>query len=170
MQFGEGNFLRTFVDLYLDALNKEGNFNYEVTIVKSVPFGSIEQLRKQKCKYHIVLRGRSSGKDVEDVYHVDSVKDAIDLYEETDSFFRLAEDPEVKLIVSNTTEAGIVFNQSDKQDAFPDVTYPAKLTLWLPPSRQRSLQRQVRRNLPHKRPHPHLHRRVQSRHELYLRV
>ena len=131
MQFGEGNFLRTFVDLYLDALNKEGDFNYEVTIVKSVPFGSIEQLRKQKCKYHIVLRGRSNGQDVEDVYHVDSVKDAIDLYEETNSFFRLAEDPEVKLIVSNTTEAGIVFNQSDKQEAFPDVTYPAKLTLWL---------------------------------------
>jgi 3-hydroxyisobutyrate dehydrogenase len=68
MQFGEGNFLRTFVDLYLDALNKEGDFNYEVTIVKSVPFGSIEQLKKQKCKYHIVLRGRSNGKDVEDVY------------------------------------------------------------------------------------------------------
>ena len=131
MQFGEGNFLRTFVDLYLDTLNKKDSFNYEVSIIKSIPFGSIEELRKQKGQYHVVLRGRSSGKDVEDVYHVDSVKDVIDLYEDTTPFFKLAEDKEVKIIVSNTTEAGIVFNQSDKEELFPDVTYPAKLTLWL---------------------------------------
>ena len=131
MQFGEGNFLRTFLDLYLDTLNKEGDFDYEVTIVKSVPFGSIEQLKKQNGQYHVVLRGRLNNKDVENVYQVDSVKDAFDLYEDKDSFYRLAEDKEVKIIVSNTTEAGIVFNQSDKQESFPDVSYPAKLTLWL---------------------------------------
>ena len=131
MQFGEGNFLRTFLDLYLDTLNKEGDFNYEVTIVKSVPFGSIEQLKKQNGQYHVVLRGRLNNKDVENVYQVDSVKDVFDLYEDKDSFYRLAEDKEVKIIVSNTTEAGIVFNQSDKQESFPDVSYPAKLTLWL---------------------------------------
>ena len=67
VQFGEGNFLRTFVDLYLDTLNKEGSFKYGVTIIKSVPFGSIEQLKKQNCKYNVVLRGRANRKDVEDV-------------------------------------------------------------------------------------------------------
>ncbi|MBR4378144.1 MAG: tagaturonate reductase [Bacilli bacterium] len=131
VQFGEGNFLRTFVDLYLDTLNKEGSFKYGVTIIKSVPFGSIEQFKKQNCKYNVVLRGRTNGKDVEDVYKVDSVEDAIDLYEDKEAFYRLAEDPEVKLIVSNTTEAGIVFNEFDKKELFPDVSYPAKLVLWL---------------------------------------
>ena len=131
MQFGEGNFLRSFVDLYLDTLNKEDGFNYEVTIVKSIKFGSVEQLRKQNGQYHVVLRGRLNDKNVEDVYHVDSVKDAFGLYEEQNSFFKLAEDQEVKIIVSNTTEAGIVFNKDDQKEAFPDVTYPAKLTLWL---------------------------------------
>ena len=131
MQFGEGNFLRSFVDLYLDTLNKEDGFNYEVTIVKSIKFGSVEQLRKQNGQYHVVLRGRLNDKNVEDVYHVDSVKDAFSLYEEQNSFFKLAEDQEVKIIVSNTTEAGIVFNKDDQKEAFPDVTYPAKLTLWL---------------------------------------
>ena len=131
MQFGEGNFLRTFVDLYFDTLNKEGGFKYEVTIVKSVPFGSIEQLKKQNYKYSVVIRGRANEKDVEDVYNVDSVQDAIDLYEDKESFFRLAEDPDVKIIVSNTTEAGIVFNENDKQELFPDISYPAKLALWL---------------------------------------
>ncbi len=131
MQFGEGNFLRSFVDLYLDTLNKEDGFNYEVTIVKSIKFGSVEQLRKQNGQYHVVLRGRLNDKNVEDVYRVDSVKDAFGLYEEQNSFFKLAEDQEVKIIVSNTTEAGIVFNKEDKKEAFPDVAYPAKLALWL---------------------------------------
>ena len=131
MQFGEGNFLRTFVDLYLDSLNKEGDLKYDVTIVKSVPFGSIDQLMKQDCKYNIVLRGRANGKDVEDVYKVDSVTNAIDLYKDKEAFYRLAEDKEVKLVISNTTEAGITFIESDKQEMFPDVSYPAKLTLWL---------------------------------------
>ena len=131
MQFGEGNFLRTFVDLYLDSLNKEGDLKYDVTIVKSVPFGSIEQLKKQGYKYNAILRGRVNGKDVEEVYHVDSVVNAIDLYEDKDSFYQLAEDPEVKLVVSNTTEAGIAFNKTDKPELFPDISYPAKLTLWL---------------------------------------
>ncbi len=131
MQFGEGNFLRTFVDLYFDTLNKEDDFNSEITIVKSVPFGSIEPLLKQDCQYHIVLRGMSNGKPVEDVYHVDSVKNAIDLFVETKSFYRLAEDVEVKVVVSNTTEAGIVFDKNDQVEKFPNVTYPAKLTLWL---------------------------------------
>ena len=131
MQFGEGNFLRTFVDLYFDTLNKEDGFKYDVTIVKSVPFGSIESLKKQHCKYHVVLRGHTNGKDVEDIYEVASVKAAIDLYGDKNAFFKLAEDPEIKLVVSNTTEAGIVFNENDKQELFPDVSYPAKLTLWL---------------------------------------
>ena len=131
LQFGEGNFLRTFVDLYFDTLNKEESGKYEVTIVKSVPFGSLEQLRKQNHQYHIVLRGKENGLDVENIYHVDSVKNSIDLFEMNNSFFSTAEDEEYKIIISNTTEAGITFDKNDKMENYPNVTYPAKLTMWL---------------------------------------
>ena len=131
MQFGEGNFLRTFVDLYLDTLNKENLGRYEVTIVKSIPFGSLQQLQKQNHQYHIVLRGRENGKDVENVYRVDSVKDSVDLFINDDKYLALAKDKDLKIIVSNTTEAGIVFNEFDKTENYPNISYPAKLTLWL---------------------------------------
>lgn len=131
VQFGEGNFLRTFVDLYFDTLNKENLGQYEVSIIKSVPFGSLENFKKQNNKYHVVLRGRQENKDVELVYEINSIKEAIDLFEDSDPFFKLASDKNVSIIVSNTTEAGIVFNEKDKMDNYPNVSYPAKLTLWL---------------------------------------
>ena len=66
VQFGEGNFLRTFADLYFDTLNKEGG-EYKVNIIKPIPFGSLEKFKNQNYKYHVVLRGVSGGKDVENV-------------------------------------------------------------------------------------------------------
>ena len=131
MQFGEGNFLRSFVDLYFDTLNKENNNHFDVSIVKPIPFGSLEKFQKQKNKYHVILRGKQNGKDVEDVYHVDSVKETIDLFASNNRFFDLAEDKKVKIIISNTTEAGITFNSEDKMEMYPNVTFPAKLTIWL---------------------------------------
>ena len=131
IQFGEGNFLRTFVDLYFDALNKEDLGQYEVSIIKSIPFGSLDIFQKQNNKYHVILRGRKDGKDVEDIYYIDSIKSAIDLYIDANPFFLLAEDKEVKILVSNTTEAGITFDKNDKIDNFPNITYPGKLTMWL---------------------------------------
>ena len=131
IQFGEGNFLRTFVDLYFDTLNKEDLGQYEVSIIKSIPFGSLDNFQKQNNKYHVILRGRKDGKDVEEIYYVDSIKSAIDLYIDANPFFLLAEDKEVKILVSNTTEAGITFDKNDKIDNFPNITYPGKLTMWL---------------------------------------
>ncbi len=131
IQFGEGNFLRTFVDAYFDALNKETNQKYVVSIIKPIPFGNLDSFKKQKNRYHIVLRGVSDGKAVEDVYEIDSVKECIDPFADEASFYALAKDPEVKLLVSNTTEAGIVFNPNDKEGGFAEISYPAKLTKWL---------------------------------------
>ena len=131
MQMGEGNFLRSFVDLYLDTLNKTNEGHFEVSIVKPIKFGSLDKFKLQNNKYHVVLRGRQNGVDLEDVYQVDSVKNTIDLFEDANPFFALARDEEVRILVSNTTEAGICFDENDKLEAFPNVTYPAKLTLWL---------------------------------------
>ena len=131
LQYGEGNFLRTFVDVYFDTLTKEGVGEYGVSIVKPITFGTLERFEKQNNKYHIVLRGVENGSDVENVYKIDSVKQAIDPFTNIDAYYAMAKDPELKIIVSNTTEAGICYNEKDKIDGFEEITYPAKLTKFL---------------------------------------
>lgn len=131
LQYGEGNFLRTFVDVYFDTLNKNGQGEYAVNIVKPIAFGSLERFAKQNDKYHIVLRGMENGKTVENVYKVESLESVIDPFAEQERYLSLARDPELKIIVSNTTEAGICYHAEDRQDGFDDVTYPAKLTKFL---------------------------------------
>ena len=130
VQFGEGNFLRTFVDLYFDTLNKEGG-DYKVNIVKPITYGTLERFERQNNKYHIVLRGVDSGKTVEDVYKVDVLENVIDPFNDAEKYYSLAREDELKIIVSNTTEAGICYNGNDKFDDFEGITYPAKLTKFL---------------------------------------
>ena len=131
LQYGEGNFLRTFVDAYFDTLNKEGVGEYEVHIVKPITFGTLERFEKQNNKYHIVLRGVENGQDVENVYKIDSLAQVIDPFADGEKYYALAKDPDLKVIVSNTTEAGICFNGADEMDGFEKITYPAKLTKFL---------------------------------------
>ncbi len=131
LQYGEGNFLRTFVDAYFDDLNKNGFGEYEVNIVKPITFGTLERFQKQNNKYHIVLRGMENGKAVENVMPIDVLNAVIDPFADADAYYALAKDPELKIIVSNTTEAGICFNAEDKMDGFDGITYPAKLTKFL---------------------------------------
>ena len=130
VQFGEGNFLRTFVDAYFDTLCEEGG-EYSVSIVKPIPYGSLESFEKQKNRYHIVLRGMEGGKPVEKVRKINVIDRVISPFEDRDGFFALARDPELKIIVSNTTEAGICFSETDSFDGFDTITYPAKLTKFL---------------------------------------
>ncbi len=131
VQFGEGNFLRTFVDSYFDALNKDGSGEYSVDIVKPITFGTLEKFEKQNNKYHIVLRGMKDGNEAEDVYKIDVLNSVISPFENYDKYISLAKDKDLKIIVSNTTEAGICFNAEDKFDGFEHITYPAKLTKFL---------------------------------------
>ena len=130
IQFGEGNFLRTFADYYFDCLNKEGG-EYSVNIVKPITFGNLDKFKAQNNKYHIILRGVKDGNAVEDVYEINSVKNAIDPFTEYDKYIALAKDKDLKIVVSNTTEAGICFNEKDDISDFAGITYPAKLTKFL---------------------------------------
>ncbi len=131
LQYGEGNFLRTFVDAYFDTLNKQGNGEYQVNIAKPITFGSLERFVKQNNKYHIVLRGMEKGKAVENVYNIDVLGSVMDIFAEEEKYYALARDEELKIIVSNTTEAGICFNGNDDINGFENITYPAKLTKFL---------------------------------------
>lgn len=130
IQFGEGNFLRTFVDAYFDTLNEE-NGNYEVHIVKPITFGTLERFERQNNKYHIVLRGVEEGKAVEKVRKINCLASVIDPFADDTPYYALAKDPDLKIVVSNTTEAGICYNEKDTFDGFETITYPAKLTKFL---------------------------------------
>ena len=132
LQFGEGNFLRAFADAYFDTLNQEcGKSEYEVHVVKPIAAGSLDKFTAQANKYHVILRGVSGGKATERVQKIDVLKDVFSPFENSDKFYALARDKDVKLIVSNTTEAGIVFDGRDTFEDFAHSTYPAKLTKWL---------------------------------------
>ena len=93
--------------------------------------GDLSDFDRQNNVYHTVLRGSKDGKSVEDVYRIDVLDKVISPFDDPDSYYALARDPDLKIIVSNTTEAGICFNGSDDINGFEDITYPAKLTKFL---------------------------------------
>lgn len=130
LQYGEGNFLRSFVDLYFETLNREGG-EWAVKIVKPIPFGSLDAFARQGNRYHVVLRGVKDGNAAETVYPVSVVEQAISPFDDFPAYAALAVDPALAVIVSNTTEAGICYREEDKFEGFAEITYPAKLTKFL---------------------------------------
>lgn len=130
LQYGEGNFLRSFVDLYFETLNREGG-EWAVEIVKPIPFGSLEAFARQENRYHVILRGVKDGNAAETVYPVSVVEQAISPFDDFPAYAALAVDPALAVIVSNTTEAGICCHEGDSFDGFAEITYPAKLTKFL---------------------------------------
>lgn len=126
MQFGEGNFLRAFVDYYFENLNREGA-DYAVSIVKPIAMGDLSRFAAQNNEWTVVLRGFEGVTATK----VSCVKQMIDPFKDAEPYFALAGDPDLKIIVSNTTEAGIRFDAADIPSAFPNISYPAKLTLFL---------------------------------------
>lgn len=131
LQYGEGNFLRAFADAYFQTIKNEGK-QIEVNIVIPINFPvMIEKFKAQDNKYNVILRGAKNGEGVEDVYPIDVVKNVINPFENAQPYYALARDVDLKLIVSNTTEAGICFSENDSIDGFDGITYPAKLTKFL---------------------------------------
>ena len=130
LQYGEGNFLRSFVDLYFETLNREGG-EWAVEIVKPIPFGSLDAFARQGNRYHVILRGVKDGNAAETVYPVSVVEQAISPFDDFPAYEALAVDPALAVIVSNTTEAGICYHEGDSFDGFAEITYPAKLTKFL---------------------------------------
>ncbi len=108
VQFGEGNFLRAFVDYFIDMLNEKTDFNGSVAIVKPISFGTLERFEKQNCLYTVLLRGKEHGETVNTHRVVTSVDRAVDGSETWQNIADLAKCPTVRFVVSNTTEAGIV--------------------------------------------------------------
>lgn len=129
VQFGEGNFLRCFADAYFDTLNEEG-YEYSVDIVTPIR-GNLDNFKKQNNRYNIVLRGVENGENVEKKREITAVNSVIDPFDDPEKYYALSKADDLKIIVSNTTEAGITYNGSDTIDGFENITYPAKLTKFL---------------------------------------
>ena len=131
VQFGEGNFLRGFVDYMIDIANEKELFDGSIVLIKPIEFGNLENFHKQDCQYTVSLRGRVNGEPTILNRQITSVKDAVDSYNEYDKYMNLATIDTLRFVVSNTTEAGIVFDNSDKFESAPPKTFPGKLTKFL---------------------------------------
>ncbi len=131
VQFGEGNFLRAFVDYMIDIANEKGVFNGDVAIVKPISFGSLERFHKQDNLYTVSLRGKLDGKTYVENRAVTCVNKVVDSYSEYEDYAALAKLDSLRFVVSNTTEAGIVYDPTDKFELTPPNTYPGKLTKFL---------------------------------------
>lgn len=130
MQFGEGNFLRAFVDYAVDVANEEQGFNSNVAVI--IPrAGKSERFAKQHNIYTVCLRGQKDGNVYTEDRVITSISDVISARDEYDKFMALAQADTLEFVVSNTTDAGITFDDTDQFDACPPVTFPAKLTKFL---------------------------------------
>ena len=128
IQFGEGNFLRGFVDNFLDILNKQGLYDGKAVIIQPRPGGKVKRLQDQDCRYHLFLRGIREGEPVVEQSLVESVARCIDPYVDFESFRALAADPAFRFVVSNTTEAGIAFVENCRLEDTPCLSFPGKVT------------------------------------------
>ena len=131
IQFGEGGFLRGFVDYFFQKLNDKGIFEGSVVVVQPIKTGMCEMLEAQKCEYNLFLRGVDQGKVVDEHTHIDVISRCINPYIDYTGYLELAKNPEFRFIVSNTTEAGIVFEEDNKLSDAPANSFPAKLTALL---------------------------------------
>ncbi len=131
LQFGEGNFLRAFVDYMIDIANESGEFDGDIVLVKPIEFGTLNLFHDQECQYTVQLRGIVDGEPKKINRVVTSVTDVVDAYGEYEKYAAYAKLDTLRFIVSNTTEAGIVYDDTDKFELNPPKTYPGKLTKFL---------------------------------------
>lgn len=129
VQFGEGNFLRAFVDWQIDLLNEHTDLNAGITIVRPIDTDFPPSLDTQDGLYTTIIRGlNDEGQAVSESRLIRSVNREINIYKQYDDYLKLAHNPALRFIFSNTTEAGIAYHAGDKFDDAPAVSYPAKLT------------------------------------------
>ncbi len=131
MQFGEGGFLRAFIDYFFHKMNVQGVYDGKVVIIQPIEKGMVDMLNAQDCKYNLFLRGVDNGQVVNERTYIESVSRAINPYTDFDSYMALAENPDLRVIISNTTEAGIEYLGTEKLTDRPAKSYPAKLTQFL---------------------------------------
>lgn len=130
LQFGEGNFLRAFVDYFFDISNEKAGFDGKVALVQPIAQGLTKLINNQEGLYTLYLRGSENGEKVDLKRVISAVDCCLNPYEKTDfdKMMEIATSDSLDIIVSNTTEAGIAYDPSCKFDDVPASSFPGKLT------------------------------------------
>ncbi len=131
LQFGEGNFLRAFVDWMINGMNKDGKFNGSVVVVQPIPQGLVDMLNEQDGLYTLILRGIQNGEVIDQREVMTAVSRGINPYTQWQQYLETAKNPDMRFIVSNSTEAGIAFVEEAQPVSDCPTSFPAKLTAWL---------------------------------------
>lgn len=131
LQFGEGNFLRGFVDWMIHKMNQKQLFNGRVVVVQPIEHGLSDKLNEQNGLYTLLLRGIQNGEIVQEQEIISSISRSIDPYSEYETYLECAKLPELRFIFSNTTEAGITYSAADRFEDEPPASFPGKLTVFL---------------------------------------
>ena len=131
LQFGEGNFLRAFVDYFIDEMNEKAGFDSKVVLCQPIAPGLAPMINEQDGLYTLFLRGRENGEKVNRKRVISCVSRCLNPYENYQGLMDCAKNPDLRFLVSNTTEAGIVFDPACKKDDAPPASFPGKLTLFL---------------------------------------
>lgn len=128
LQFGEGNFLRGFVDYFIDVMNEKLDFNARVVVAQPIAQGLADLINQQDGLYTLYLRGFENGQKVEKKRIIRSISRCINPYQDFAGLLANAANPDLRFIVSNTTEAGITYVPSDRFEDAPQSSFPGKLT------------------------------------------
>lgn len=127
MQFGEGNFLRAFVEWIIQDLNDKGAISSDVVLVQPMPFGRVKELAEQDGLYTLRLEGIDGGKKVKNSQVINVVGDCVNPFAEYEKFLAYGESEDLEVIISNTTEAGIAVDPTDTDFSVCPKSYPGKL-------------------------------------------
>jgi tagaturonate reductase len=128
VQFGEGNFLRAFVEFAIQKLNEKAHFNAGIAVVQPIERGMIEMLNEQDGLYTLFLKGVQKGKEIQHKELITNIVKGINPYVNFEDYLNLATEEALQFVISNTTESGIAYVSSDTLETQPASSFPAKLT------------------------------------------
>ncbi|SDI39890.1 tagaturonate reductase [Proteiniclasticum ruminis] len=131
LQYGEGNFLRAFCDWMVEEANEEGLIEGSIVLVQPISFGMVDKINEQEGLYTLIMRGLENGEKVERTKVITSVSRGLNPFEDYEGYMKLAESEDLKIVISNTTEAGISYVAGDVlEDQLPKA-FPAKVLKFL---------------------------------------
>lgn len=131
IQFGSGGFLRSFADVFVHKMNEQGLFDGSIVVVQPTPNGKASLFNEQNGEFHQILRGIENGEVKSECIKVKSISRGVDPFTDYEGYLSLARRPEMRFIISNTTEAGIEYLGTESLNDAPPKSFPAKLTALL---------------------------------------
>ncbi len=131
LQFGEGNFLRAFADWMVHKMNQQTDFNSGIDVVQPLPSGMVNMLNEQDGLYHVCLKGIKQGEPVQEYELIECINQGINPYSDFEQYQKAILNPELRFVISNTTEAGIAFDANDSLDMQPQNSFPGKVAAML---------------------------------------